>query len=217
MANEINNGSITVNSDSFKPNDKKLPANCVPILTLQGMLVFPYTLTPMVIDGEEKVKMIKKSTVDNRLIAIFPEVPSLDEINNEEVEFKAETVMHRDKKITKMGVIARIVKMLNFPDGTVRVLVRGLKRVVYDKSYQGCEDIDCVIYKDFTSKPDDSLESAAMLKNAINQFQKIISFSPNFPEELKIAILNLDDNVRLVDLIADTLNIDFIEKLSLLT
>ena len=217
MANEINNGSITVNSDSFKPNDKKLPANCVPILTLQGMLVFPYTLTPMVIDGEEKVKMIKKSTGDNRLIAIFPEVPSREEITNEEIEFKAETVVHKGKTITRMGVVARIVKMLNFPDGTVRVLVRGLKRVVYDKAYNDSQGTDCIIYKNFDSEPDDSLESAAMLKNAINQFQKIISFSPNFPEELKIAILNLDDNVRLVDLIADTLNIDFIEKLSLLT
>ena len=107
--------------------------------------------------------------------------------------------------------------MLNFPDGTIRVLVRGLKRIVYVKPYTGCENTDCVIYKEFENIPDDSLESSAMIKNAINQFQKIISFSPHFPEELKIAILNLDDNVRLVDLIADTLNIDFVEKLSLLT
>jgi ATP-dependent Lon protease len=217
MANKANGGSITVKSDDFNPKSKKLPDNCVPILTLQGMLVFPYTLTPMVIDGEEKVKMIKKSTGDNRLIAIFPEIPASEKINNESVELKTETVMHKGKEITKIGVVARIVKMLNFPDGTVRVLVRGLKRIVYEKSYTGTQGMDCVIYKKFKNKADDSLESSAMLKNAISQFQKIISFSPNFPEELKIAILNLDDNVRLVDLIADTLNIDFIEKLSLLT
>lgn len=217
MTAKTNNGSITVKSDSFKSENKALPANCVPVLTLQGMLVFPYTLTPMVIDGDEKVKMVKKSTGDNRLIAIFPEVPSIKESSSESIEFKAKTVVHKGKTITQMGVIARIVKMLNFPDGTVRVLVRGLKRIVYDKAYSGCEGIDCVIYKKFKSKTDNSLESAAMLKNAINQFQKIISFSPNFPEELKVAILNLDDNVRLVDLIADTLNIDFVEKLSLLT
>ena len=217
MADETNNGSITVKSDSFKPESKKSPENCVPILTLQGMLVFPYTLTPMVIDGEEKVKMIKKSTADNRLIAIFPEVPDEEEFTSESVEFKAKTVIHKGKTITQIGVVARIVKMLNFPDGTIRVLVRGLKRIVYDKAYTNNQDMDCIIYKKFKSKADDSLESAAMLKNAINQFQKIISFSPNFPEELKVAILNLDDNVRLVDLIADTLNIDFIEKLSLLT
>lgn len=217
MSNNGNGGSITVKSDSFKSNDTKLPENCVPILTLQGMLVFPYTLTPMVIDGEEKVKMIKKSTDDNRLIAIFPEVPTDEEISNESIELKAETVVHKDKIITKMGVVARIVKMLNFPDGTVRVLVRGLKRIIYEKPYTRNKDTDCIIYKNFKNITDDSLESSAMLKNAINQFQKIISFSPNFPEELKIAILNLDDNVRLVDLIADTLNIDFVEKLSLLT
>ena len=218
MANKGNGGSITVSSEGFKTSsNKKLPDNCAPILTLPSMLVFPYTLTPMVIDGEEKVKMIKKSTSANRLIAIFPEVPDPTTITGETIEFKAETLVHREKRITRMGVIARIVKMLNFPDGTVRVLVRGLKRIKYDRPYTDCPETDCILYKDFITKPDETLESAAMLKNAINQFQKIISFSPNFPEELKIAILNLEDNVRLVDLIADTLNIDFIEKLSILT
>ncbi|MDD5697349.1 MAG: endopeptidase La [Victivallaceae bacterium] len=216
MPNNSNGGIITVKSENFSSSDK-LPDNCAPILTLQSMLVFPYTLTPMVIDGEQKVKMVKKSTSENRLIAIFPEVPPKKELSGESIEFKAETVTHNGKKITRMGVLVRIVKMLNFPDGTVRVLVRGLKRILYVKPYSGCEGIECVIYKEFESKPDESLEVAAMLKNAIKQFQKIISFSPNFPEELKIAILNLDDNVRLVDLIADTLNIDFVEKLSLLT
>ncbi|MDD5729483.1 MAG: LON peptidase substrate-binding domain-containing protein, partial [Victivallales bacterium] len=216
MPNNNNSGIITVKSEGFSPSDK-LPDNCAPILILQAMLVFPYTLTPMVIDGDQKVKMVKKSTSENRLIAIFPEVPSKIELSGESVDLKAETVMHNGKKITRMGVLVRIVKMLNFPDGTVRVLVRGLKRILYVKPYSGVEGIECVIYQEFESKADNSLESAAMLKNAIKQFQKIISFSPNFPEELKIAILNLDDSVRLVDLIADTLNIDFVEKLSLLT
>ncbi|MDD5599903.1 MAG: LON peptidase substrate-binding domain-containing protein, partial [Victivallaceae bacterium] len=173
MANESNGSSITVKSDSFRSYSNELPPNCVPILTLHSMLVFPYTLTPMVIDGEEKVRMIKKSTGDNRLIAIFPEVPPHEQISKESIEFKAATVTHRGKVITRMGVVARIVKMLNFPDGTVRVLVRGLKRIIYGKPHMDADDIDCVIYKDFKSRPDDSLESAAMLKNAINQFQKI--------------------------------------------
>jgi ATP-dependent Lon protease len=218
MANNGNGGSITVKDEGFNSGQNpKLPDNCVPILTMEGMLVFPYTLTPMVIDSEDKIKMIKKSTSENRLIAIFPEVPSPEKIPTESVELKAETLEHNGKEITRMGVLVRIVKMLNFPDGTIRVLVRGLKRVEYVKPYVDNENNECLIYEEFVEEADNSLESAAMLKNAINQFQKIISFSPNFPEELKIAILNLDDNVRLIDLIADTLNIDFVEKLSILT
>ena len=56
-----------------------------------------------------------------------------------------------------------------------------------------------------------------MIKNAVKQFQEIISFSPNFPEELKVAVLNLQDNERIVDLIADTVNISYSEKLVILT
>ena len=63
----------------------------------------------------------------------------------------------------------------------------------------------------------DSVEVSAMIKNAVKQFQEIISFSPNFPEELKVAVLNLQDNERIVDLIADTVNISYSEKLVILT
>jgi hypothetical protein len=45
---------------------------------------------------------------------------------------------------------------------------------------------------------DDDIETVAMVRNAIQQFQEILSYSKNFPEELKIAIMNLDDNSALL-------------------
>ncbi|MFA7230931.1 MAG: endopeptidase La [Victivallaceae bacterium] len=210
-------GSITVKSGSYSFPEGVNPDNCVPILPLKSMMVFPYTLTPLVIEGEDNVRMIKKSNSENRLVAMFSEIPPEETIKKTSIDTKFESVAYKDMTIAKIGVLVRIVKMLNFPDGTVRVLVRGLKRIVYKREYRDNNGVSCAVFDDFTESADVSIETVAMIKNAINQFQEVITYSPNFPEELKIAILNVNDNIRIVDLMADTLNIDFVEKLCILT
>ncbi|OGV52101.1 MAG: endopeptidase La [Lentisphaerae bacterium GWF2_44_16] len=188
----------------------------VPVLTLSGMLVFPYTLSPLVIEGEETVNMIEKTLAGERLIGVFPEVPPEAENPENMMGAKVESEDFDGKKISRIGVVARIVKMLRFPDGTVRVLVRGLKRIKFISKAQD-EKMNFAIVEKVIERKDNEIETVAMARNALNQFQEIITYSPNFPEELKIAILNVSDNIRIVDMIADTINISFAEKLSILS
>jgi len=192
------------------PAERKMT---VPLLPLRGMLVFPYTLSPLVIEGDEFIGMVEEVSSGNRLIAVFPEFP--DNLSLEGVAFDAKigSVKWGEHQITAIGTAARIVKMLRFPDGTVRVLVRGLQRVRFlAAADKGQIEVERVIEENSSD-----LETVAMARNALKQFQEIISFSSNFPEELKIAIMNVNDNSRLVDLIADTLNLNFTEKLCILT
>ena len=134
----------------------------------------------------------------------------------ENKEIKIETIKFESKTISRVGVVGRIVKLLRFPDNTVRILVRGLKRVRLLNIISGGPEITGTI-EELPDIQDNSLECAAMAKNAQRQFQEITNMSPNFPEELKVAILNIEDYSRLTDLLADTLNINFYEKLGLLT
>ncbi|MHB9138005.1 MAG: endopeptidase La [Victivallaceae bacterium] len=209
-------GSITVRGGGFSGIPQNVENN-VPVLCLKGLLVFPYTLTPLVIEGQDNVQMITKATNENRLLGVFSELPTEDALKASGNQHKFDPFDFFGSKISRIGVVARIVKMLNFPDGTVRVLVRGIKRVTILKTVMDKDSIKCAVVDDVVEPKDDTMETAAMVKNAVNQFQEIISYSPNFPEELKIAILNVNDNPRVVDLMADTLNINFIEKLSILT
>ncbi len=215
MAEKIN--SITVNGGFGKKTDNN-SENRFPILCTKGIIVFPYALTPLVIDGLDNVQMITRASNENRIIGVFCEVPPdiIKEKTDDSVT-KFETSDFFDTKIARVGVLARIVKMLNFPDGTVRVLLRGLKRATISDAVHDEKSNKCGIIQESIEKPDDTIETVAMAKNAVNQFQELISNSPNFPEELKIAIINVGDNVRVVDLIADTLNITFEEKLNILS
>lgn len=185
----------------------------IPALPLSGTLVFPYALTPLVIDGESSIQLVTRvANGTDKLIALFPEIPPQDE--NGVPEINVDTFTMDEKKLSVIGVAGRVVKHVKFPDETDRVLIRGLSRIRFLGFHP--EDHSAEVER-LAEADDDNVEVSAMTKNAVRQFQEIISYSPNFPEELKIAVLNLQDNTRIVDLIADTINISYAEKLEILT
>ncbi len=212
---EKENNKKPVNITVQDPTGKR--RSRVPILCPEGTLIFPYTLSPLMIDGDENIKMVTRISNSTRLLAVFPELPPDEVIRRSPLELKFDETTFKEKRITKVGCLARIVKILKFPDGTVRVLLRGLKRVSLVKASPIPEEPLLAVVEDLVDEPDTSIETAAMVKNAITQFQQVISYAPSFPEELRVAIMNVSDNVRLVDLISDALNIDFVEKLMILS
>lgn len=191
----------------------------VPAMPLAGIVIFPFALSPLMLNDDKAIRTVENAVSNERFVAIFPEMPDDKDPESQQpdgIELKVKPVMLNGKSVSSVGVLVRIVKMLKFPDGTVRALVRGLSRTKFI-SIQNRIPCTMVTTERIDQPADNSLECIAMVRNAVKQFQEIISFSPNFPEELKIAITNLTDNSRIVDLIADTLNISYREKLAILT
>ena len=191
-----------------------------PALILGGIVVFPHALTPLVLNDPGMISMMDAASSGDRMIALFPEIPD-DESMRGLIKGKAfdpntSSFLLNKRRIASVGALARIVKTLKFPDGTVRVLVRGIARCRFMTVVPGKPYMVMKVHR-LSDAPDTSMETAAMVRNATKQFQEVISFAPNFPEELKIAVLNMTDNSRIADVIADTLNISFAEKVVLLT
>lgn len=205
----------------------------VPAMPLGNAVVFPFALSPLMVSDENAIKAVEHAMNDERFVAIFPEMDDFpvkdvkadatknqtavnpDE-ENDGIELNVPRSKLYEKSVSSIGVLVRIVKMLKFPDGTIRVLVRGLSRVRFVSTQSR---VPCTIVRTERIEPksDSSIETMAMVRNAVKQFQEIITFTPNYPEELKIAVANLTDSTRLVDLMADTLNITYREKLAILT
>lgn len=184
-------------------------------ITQPDTVLFPFALTPLVLDNPGNIEKVEKAAAGDRLIAVFPEMPENKEISEVQgIELNVSTFKLDGKTVSGIGVLCRLVKTLKFPDGTVRVLLRGLERVRYEGP---SEDGQQIMARKLVQAEDNSIETVAMVRNAVKQFQEITSFSPNFPEELKIAIINLTDNVRITDLIADSVNFSNLEKLAILT
>jgi ATP-dependent Lon protease len=105
--------------------------------------------------------------------------------------------------------------MVKVPDGTLRILVRGLERIKLERRAQD----EPYLAGEFTKVPDVLVESdevQALTRNVQTLFQRIIELVPHLPEELQIALANIDEPSALVNFVASLLRIKTEEKQRLL-
>jgi len=174
----------------------------LPILPLRDTVPFPETLTPLAIGQERTVQLINDALAGNRMVAMVAskegagEEPGPDELY----------------RVGVAGVVARMIKM---PDGTLRILVHGAQRVEI-ADYVATEPylVARIVEAPDEVKPSPELE--ALYRNVQDTFSRIIEQVPYLPEELQIAVANLDDPGELAHMIAGALRISTEEKQALL-
>ena len=187
-----------------------------PFFPMREPVIFPYSLTPLQVE-EENLPALRRAMAQDRLLAIFPELPDDGELGALPVQVTLKLFNFRDKRRSGIGVLVRVVKELNFPDGSVRILVRGLKRILCQAidtengvavaRCQGCPE----------SAPEaEEAESKARQKSVTASFLELAGTLPGIPEELQVAVCNAETPARLADLIADALNLNYAEKILLL-
>ncbi len=207
----MGNGFITVRSNNFGAG----PENSVLVLPLRFNVVFPFVLTPLTIEGDEEVAAIKRAMNSDREIGLFNRVPEKRHLE-QGVEIEFPTFRYREENLAMIGTLVRIVKMLTFPDGSLRILVRGLKRIQAKEIIGSQAGEGKVIYEVPGDVSDEAPEVGGLMKNAMAQFQSIAAISPGIPDEIKIAMANITDRTRLVDMMADSLGLSYLEKLGIL-
>jgi ATP-dependent Lon protease len=174
----------------------------LPILPLLDSVPFPETLTPLAIGQERSVKLVNDVLAGNRMLAM---VASRDPENQEP----------GPDDLYKVGVAGVVARMLKVPDGTLRILVHGAQRVELG-DYVTTEPY---LVARITEAPDvivPSPELEALHRNVQATFSRIIEGLPYLPEELLIAVNNIEDPSELASMIAGTLRIKTEEKQALL-
>ena len=174
----------------------------LPILGLSDIVIFPGMVAPLLVETSQSTKLIDDVVGGDRLLAVALQ-------RNAEAENPMPHEMH------EVGCAARVLKMLKFPDGTVRVLVEGLWRVRLTH-YTTTEPYLAAKFELIKDVTEDSVELTAMMRNAQSQFQEIIKLSPALSEQIKIAALNTEDPGHFTDLIAVNLNLGLEERQKLL-
>jgi ATP-dependent Lon protease len=114
-----------------------------------------------------------------------------------------------------VGVVGTVARMLKVPDGTLRILVQAGPRVRID----GWEGERPYLVARVTELPDELTEGPeliALMRNVQQMFSRIIEQVPYLPEELQMAVANLDDPSALSYLIGGALRIKTEEKQALL-
>jgi ATP-dependent Lon protease len=174
----------------------------LPVLPLSDTVVFPQMVAPLLVSSAPSIKLIDDVVAGNRLLVVtLQKTPDEDDTQPDNIH--------------EYGCIARVVRMLKFPDETVRALIQGMKRVRIVNIHSKEPYLSAHIAP-LEDQTEDSIELTALARNAANRFQEIIGLSPSMPDELKVAIVNIEDPSKLTDIIAANLNISLQEKQRLL-
>src|SRR5439155_12257231 len=99
------------------------------------------------------------------------------------------------------GCAVVIVRLLRVPDGSLQVLLQATARVRLVELSQ-LEPFPAGRVEPVQETVQDSMELEGLVMNLRGQFQKLISQAPNMPEELSIAVANIDEPGRLADFVA---------------
>jgi ATP-dependent Lon protease len=182
-------------------SSRSLP-EVLPILGLSDIVIFPGMVAPLLVENAQSIHLIDDVVGGDRLLGVA-------------LQRRPEAENPLPEDMYDVGCAARVLKMLKFPDNTVRVLVEGLWRIRI-RGYESQAPYlrgKIEVWKDIK---EDSIELAAMTRNAHTQFQEIIKLSPAMADQVKIAALNTDDPGHLTDLIVVNLNLSLEERQQML-
>ncbi|OQX95711.1 endopeptidase La [candidate division KSB1 bacterium 4572_119] len=174
----------------------------LPVLPLRDFIIYPHMVSPLIIARDKSLKMIEDVMQSHKLICLVAQ----KDPENENPDQKA---------LFKFGTVAFVLKMLRFPDNSVRILVQGLSRIKVQK-FTKQDPYFVAKIKQFHDNYKIDMELDALIRNISNQFQKIITMVPNLSDELQIAVMNVEDPGRLADLLVTNLNLTLYEKQEIL-
>ena len=179
----------------------KLP-EALPVLPLKETVALPNSMTPLAVGQERSVQLVNDALGRDRMLVMLA---SKD----------ADIEQPGPDDLFRVGVAGTIARMLRMPDGTLRILVQGGVRVRIDDFVSE----DPYLVARITEEPDIlelSSELEALTRHIQTTFSTIIEGVPYLPEELQIAVANLDDPEALGHMIAGSLRIRVEEKQALL-
>jgi ATP-dependent Lon protease len=181
--------------------ERPLPEG-LPILPLKDTVAFPHTLTPLAVGQERSIKLINDILGGERMLAL---VASKD----------PEVEQPGPDDVYEYGVAASIARMIKVPDGTLRVLVQAGERIRIVE-YAATEPYLVARIEEAPDIVTESPELEALARNVQVTFSQIVEQVPYLPEELQVAVANLEDPAELGWMIAGALRIKTEEKQELL-
>lgn len=199
-------------ADDKQPSQLVLPDQMLPpnlfVLPMSGPMVFPTLMAPILISQPRFVATIDEVISRQRLIGLVQV--------REGVELRDDI---KAVELYQVGIVAKIVKRLKMPDGSVNILIHAMKRFKFDRVLS--EDphivVESVYLDDHVEK---GIEMDALSRAVISHVKKLSDANPFFTEEMRLAMINAPGPGTVADLVAFSLALprdeaqDFLETLS---
>ncbi|MBB1493019.1 MULTISPECIES: endopeptidase La [unclassified Paracoccus (in: a-proteobacteria)] len=173
-----------------------------PVLPLRDIVVFPHMIVPLFVGREKSVRALEAvMEADRPILLAAQKDASVDEPETD--------------GIFTTGVLANVLQLLKLPDGTVKVLVEGQKRVRIT-GFVANEDYFQASAEPLAETEGDAESVIALIRTVAEEFERYVKVRKNIPEEAVTSVAEARDAHRLADLVSGHLGIDVARKQELL-
>jgi ATP-dependent Lon protease len=195
-----------------KDDLENLPESVV-IIPIMNSPIFPGMIAPIILSEEKFTPELDAYLLKTGYVALNLVKNDLKDehgqmIPEEDIDLDSREITPHD--IYRVGVLCKIVKKLKLPDGSVNVLVHGIKRFRASEMPEN-QELLTAKFEVFDDIIEEDEELDAYTRSIINQVKRLGEINPYFNEEMKLAILNSPSPGALADLVAFALSLDIPE------
>ncbi|HYV48630.1 MAG TPA: LON peptidase substrate-binding domain-containing protein, partial [Myxococcaceae bacterium] len=194
----------------FGRDDKKEApkrAATVPLLPLRDIIVFPHMVVPLFVGREKSIAALKDAMAhkapDDKAIILLA------------AQKKAKTNDPTPEDVFHFGTLGHVIQLLPLPDGTVKVLVEGVRRARI-KRFLPNDAFFMVEVEEVEEQVDKSVELEALVRSVHSVFEAFVKLNKRIPPEMLMQVASIDDPARLADTIVAHLSLKLNDKQQLL-
>lgn len=174
----------------------------VPVLPLRDVVVYPFMVVPLFVGRERSIKALEIAMAADKQVLVVTQKSAAEDQPTEE-------------GIYDVGTLATVLQLLKLPDGTVKVLIEGVKRAKIIRFIAN----ETYFLADLELIDDTNLESREieiLIRSLKSQFEQYVKLNRKIPTEILASVLSIEDGSRLADTIAAHLSIKLDEKQKIL-
>lgn len=190
-------------TDDEEPSASEVYPESLPILALKNTVLYPGIVIPITIGRNKSVNAVKKAYDGDKIVAV------ISQKNAQEEDPGAENLY-------KIGTLARILKLLKMPDGSITAILqgraRGNLREMVSETPMLYGRVDVHPYQ----QAENPMEFDAHISSIRDLAEKIIKLSPQIPNEAVVMLKNIKSDTFLLSFIASNLGISVAKKQILL-
>lgn len=191
-------------TDEEEPVKGEVYPGVLPLLALKNTVLFPGIVIPITIGRDKSITAIKKAYAAEKFVSVFSQV-------NDDIEDPEQEDLYR------VGTIAKILKLLKMPDGTITAIIQGRSRAEMVKVTRQEPYLEAqVTALPYDEEKDSDLELEAMMVSIREMADRIVRLSPQIPNEASVMLGNIKQDAFLLSFIASNLNVEVRQKQEIL-
>jgi ATP-dependent Lon protease len=181
----------------------KAPTSLLPVLPLRDVVVYPNMVIPLFVGRDRSMKALDMAMEgEKQIVLLAQKSPDIDDPNADD--------------LYTVGTIANIIQLLKLPDGTIKVLVEGTRRVEVSQIALRDETLMAETTELEPEPATDIKETAVAQRTLMGLFEQYVKSNRKLPPELLATLAGIDEPGRFADTIAAHLSVRLSDKQRLL-